>query len=405
MASIKVKFRRSTVKDREGSLFYQIIHQRRVRQIYPDLHIRYSEWDGTDIVVPTDCDTRRRDYLFHVKEKLKSDIYRLESIVANYDESGIKYSAEEIALAYRNPAIVADFISFARNLIDEMGSVGKKKTAKRFRSVLSSLTKYIGQRTVAWRDFNSTLISGYEEFLLKRGLCRNTTSYYMRNLRSIANRAVECGYNLPRNPFKHVYTGVDKTIKRALPLRTICRIRDIDLTGKSRLDFARNIFMFSFYTSGMSFVDMAFLKKSDLQNDIIVYRRRKTRQLVQVKVESQIRMVLESLGQPTSSYLLPIIMDDNEEAEQQYLNAYHRVNRHLKKLGKILGLDTKLTMYVARHAWASIARSHNIPIAIISEAMGHDSETTTRIYLNTLDSSSVDRANNKIIKLMGCRLD
>ena len=98
-------------------------------------------------------------------------------------------------------------------------------------------------------------------------------------------------------------------------------------------------------------------------------------------------------------------MDDNEEAEQQYLNAYHRVNRHLKKLGKILGLDTKLTMYVARHAWASIARSHNIPIAIISEAMGHDSETTTRIYLNTLDSSSVDRANNKIIKLMGCRLD
>lgn len=106
------------------------------------------------------------------------------------------------------------------------------------------------------------------------------------------------------------------------------------------------------------------------------------------------------MGECMSTYLLPIITDDTENIEQQYLNAYHRVNRNLKKIGELIGLETKLTMYVARHAWASIARSNNIPISTISDAMGHDSETTTRIYLSTLDTSSVDRANSKIMKLM-----
>ena len=71
----------------------------------------------------------------------------------------------------------------------------------------------------------------------------------------------------------------------------------------------------------------------------------------------------------------------NADIRRQYKNAAHLVNDKLKKLGEKLGLTVPLTSYVARHGWASIARSRNIPLAIISEAMGHDSEKTTRIYL------------------------
>ena len=88
------------------------------------------------------------------------------------------------------------------------------------------------------------------------------------------------------------------------------------------------------------------------------------------------------------------------DARRQYKNAAHLVNDKLKKLGEQLGLDIPLTSYVARHGWASIAKDRNIPLAIISEAMGHDSEKTTRIYLASLDTSAVDKANSRILKAL-----
>ena len=86
------------------------------------------------------------------------------------------------------------------------------------------------------------------------------------------------------------------------------------------------------------------------------------------------------------------------EKRRQYKNAAHLINDKLKKLGGQLGLSIPLTSYVARHAWASIAKSKNIPLSTISEAMGHDSENTTRIYLASLDTSVVDKANSLILK-------
>ena len=99
-------------------------------------------------------------------------------------------------------------------------------------------------------------------------------------------------------------------------------------------------------------------------------------------------------------YLLPVIRDMHADARRQYKNAAHLVNDKLKKLGERLGLDIPLTSYVARHGWASIAKDRNIPLAIISEAMGHDSEKTTRIYLASLDTSAVDKANSRILKAL-----
>ena len=97
---------------------------------------------------------------------------------------------------------------------------------------------------------------------------------------------------------------------------------------------------------------------------------------------------------------MPIIKDMNIDKHRQYKNAAHLVNNKLKKIGELLGLNISLTSYVARHSWASIAKSKNISISTISEAMGHDSETTTRIYLTSLDTSSVDKANSIVLNLL-----
>ncbi len=402
MATIKLKFRPSSVKDKEGTLFYQIIHLREVRQIYTDLHLYDYEWDGekSSVITSLAPDTQRTNYLSSVSRSIKDGLDKLASIISQFDAKGSPYTAQNIVTAYNAPITVVGVVSFARKVIADMKKIGKRSTANRFEICLSSFLRYTEGREVAWSDFTSTYILGYEEFLMKRGLCRNSTSCYMRNLRSIVSRAIEEDYEVPRNPFKHVYMGVDKTVKRAIPLDTVCKIRDLDLSGHPALDFARNVFMFSFYTRGMSFVDIAYLRKSDIVGDMITYSRRKTRQQLRVRIEPATLRIIERFGKNESQYLLPILSDCCGDVELQYINAYNRVNRNIKKIGKMLGIETKLTLYVARHAWASIAHTNNVPLSTISKAMGHDSENTTLIYLQSLDTSSVDKANSDIIRMM-----
>jgi site-specific recombinase XerD len=221
----------------------------------------------------------------------------------------------------------------------------------------------------------------------------------MRNLRAVYNRAVQKELTTQRYPFKHVYTGVDKTIKRAVPLKVVKQIKDMDLSMNHTLDLARDMFLFSFYTRGMSFIDMAFIQKKDMNGHVLSYRRRKTRQQLFIKWEKCMQEIVDKYDNPLSQYLLPIIKPFSKMDERkQYIYMAHNINRSLKVIGKQLGLSVPLTMYVSRHTWASIAKSKNVPISVISEGMGHDSEMTTRIYLASLDTVAIDRANSMILR-------
>ena len=405
MTSIKVKLRRSSVKDREGTLFYQIIHLRQVRQIYTELHLHEEEWNSEDssVIVSSVTDSQRKMHLSSIKESLEDGMSRLKAIISQFASKCAPYTADDIVTAYNAHVTITGVVSFTFKLINDMKKIGKRSTANRFEVSLKSFLRYTGGHEVPWSDLTSTFVLGYEEFLMRRGLCRNSTSYYMRNLRSVVNRAIEQDHEIPRNPFKHVYMGVDKTVKRAVPLDTVCKIRDLDLTGNSSLDFARNVFMFAFYTRGMSFIDIAFLRKSDVSNGVITYSRRKTRQKLHVRIEPATQKIIDSFGKNESAYLLPILSDGGDDVDLQYVKSYNRVNRNIQKIGKMLGLETKLTLYVARHAWASIAHSNNVSLLTISKAMGHDSESTTLIYLQSLDTSAVDKANSDIIRMMDGR--
>ena len=226
----------------------------------------------------------------------------------------------------------------------------------------------------------------------------NTISFYMRVLRSVYNKAVMQGMSVQQYPFQTVYTGIGKTVKRAVSLTVIRQIRNLDLSLCPALDFARDMFLFSFYTRGMSFVDMSFLKKKDLRDGFLIYRRQKTNQQLIVKWENPMQEIVDKYDTGDSPFLLPIIKNLHQDARRQYKNAEHLVNNKLKLIGKKIGLNIPLTTYVARHGWASIAYGACIPTATISEALGHDSEKTTRIYLASLDTSAVDRANSQILR-------
>ena len=127
-----------------------------------------------------------------------------------------------------------------------------------------------------------------------------------------------------RNPFKHVYTGVDKTIKRAVPLKTIKQTKNLDLSLQPSLDFARDMFLFSFYTRGMSFIDMAYLKKKNLSNGTLSYCRRKTGQQLLIRLEKCMKEIIEKYDNPVSEYVLPIIRLGNGDGR-----TIHSISRKL----------------------------------------------------------------------------
>lgn len=400
MATVKIKFRSSSILEKEGTLFYQVIHHRLVRQIPTGYKIYPHEWSSTHckVLLLDNADESRRHYLISLKDSLSRDLSRLQKIISRFDRLGYPYTADAVVQQYNVPSEQDYFVAFANNLIIQLRHIGRGSTADTYTTTMNSFARFCGDDDITLDEFDSGLMVKYEGYLKTQGLCPNTTSYYMRNLRAIYNRAVEKELVSQRNPFKHVYTGISKTVKRAVPLKVIRQIRDLDLSLRPQMDYARDIFMFSFYTRGMSFVDMAFLKKKDLQNGILSYRRSKTNQQLFIKWEKEMQNIIDKYDTSDTPYLLPIIKKKDVSDRRQYKSAAHLVNTKLKLLGEQLGLPTPLTSYVARHAWASIAKSKNISISTISEAMGHDSENTTRIYLASLDTSVVDKANSLILK-------
>lgn len=402
MATVKVKFRPSTVKQKEGTIYYQVIHNRIVRQISTGYKIFPTEWNACtqSIEFPNGTEEGRLCYLRSRDEQLKEDCKRLRSCIDRLEQEYKAYTADQVVERFGIILAETDgFLYFTRNLIGQLRQIGQARRAEAYLTSINSFTRFRSGKDIRIEELDTGLILKYEAYLKSSGLCPNSTSYYMRNLRAVYNRAVAEELTAQHHPFRYVYTGISKTQKRAIPMKAIRQIRDLNLADDPISAYARDLFMFSFYTRGMSFVDMAFLKKRDLQNGILSYRRRKTNQQLTIKWEKPMQEIIDRYDTTGSPYLLPIIKNNGKDEVRQYRTEEHLINKKLKKIGIQLGLQIPLTTYVARHGWASIAQSKHIPIATISEAMGHDSEQTTRIYLASLDTSGVDKANRLIINL------
>lgn len=400
MATVKIKFRPSTVDGGQGSIYYQVIHNRVARQQKTGYRLNADEWDvRLSYVVLSRCDSDRRRYLLEISDKIRQDIGRFNRIVALLERNRTTYTADDVVAEFATYDTSHSLFLFMEGVIANLYKWGKIRTAETYTAALCSFRRFRQCRDVAFDDMDSDMMLAYEAYLRTNGISPNSSSFYMRILRAVYNRAVDQELTLQRYPFKHVYTGVEKTVKRAVPLKVVKAIKEMDLSDNPPFDFARDMFLFSFYTRGMSFVDMAYLRKTDLSHGMLSYRRRKTGQQLLVKWEKCMQDLVDKYDTSHSVYLLPIIdTRRNLDERRQYIYAAHNINRCLKIIGNRLGVSVPLTLYVARHAWASIARSKNVPVSVISGGMGHDSEATTRIYLALLDTSSIDKANSVILK-------
>lgn len=411
MASIKIKFRPSQVAENPGIVYYQIIHERKVRALSTGYKIYPDEWDENRSTLTIGSKPERRFVILSLRELIRHDMERLAYIDSKLDAEQLSYTADDILEEYIRYQNEYTLFNYMESIITKLRTNGKIRTSETYRSALNSFKNFLRsgslktgtlyQGDILLDNVSPEIMESYQAWNEKRGIVPNTISFYMRILRAVYNRAVAGNLIKDRRPFRHVYTGVDKTVKRALSLGIIRKIKALRLGTNPSLEYARDMFLMSFYLRGMSFVDMAFLKKSDLKNGYISYRRRKTGQLLMIKWTKEMQQILDKYPANGGKYLLPIInslLSVNER--NTYRNMAYKINHSLHRIGEMMGLGMPLTLYVARHSWASVARSKGVPVSVISEGMGHDSETTTRIYLASLDSTVVDRANSMIISLL-----
>ena len=287
--------------------------------------------------------------------------------------------------------------------------------ADNYRSSARSFGRFLqksGRQDVSFTELTQSLITDYESWLLSGGICKNTSSFYIRALQAVYHKAVNLGLTTDRRPFISVYRGVARTMKRAISPDEVRRLSGLDIRaalrgqgfrGKGlvnrarRLEFARDIFLFCFCARGLTFVDLAYMQKTNVSRGMLVYVRRKTKQRIEVKIEPMMQDIMERY-RTESPYLLPILTRTGDDAgmHRQYRYALFRYNAQLEILGDMLG-GVKLTSYVSRHSWASAAYQLHVPLSVISQSMGHDSERTTEIYVKSLETNVINQANHELL--------
>lgn len=397
MTSIKVKFNPSTASGHEGNICYQIIHDRKVRQLATDYRLFPEEWNEKRATVIFGSNSERKAFLLSLRENIRRDMKRFGKIRSRLDAEGLSYSADDIINEFKRFVTDCSLFNFAQSIIALLKHDSRLRTAETYKSALMSFSRFRNNKDIILDCITSETMESYEAWLKNRGVVPNTISFYMRILRAVYNRTVEKGMIENLLPFRKVYTGIDKTVKRALPISALKKIKSLNLSQQPSLDYARDMFLLSFCLRGMSFIDMAYLKKTDLKDGYVTYRRRKTGQQLIIQWTNEMQLILNKYPENESIYLLPIIRNSNTNTRCICRNKSYNINHSLKKIAGMTGVNIPLTLYVARHSWASAAKTNGVPVSVISEGMGHDSESTTRIYLASLDTSLIDRANTLIL--------
>lgn len=400
MATIKAVLNKDRQKKHgEYSLVIQIIHNRLKRVIYTPYQLRVDEFDPVTqkaLYIKGALHTRKQ--IKEINDFLGVRRKELETIVKQIGMYNKNFTTEDIVAKHRMTQSERYLITFIESCIEKKTVQGKMGTARAYRSTLLSLEKYVNKRTIEFADVDHHFIKGYEEFLSNRKVKQNTISFYMRNFRSIYNLACDSGVEVGAgNAFHKIKIKTVKTVKRALKQEVLVEITLLDLSAKPNLEKARDLFMFSFYTRGMSFVDIIHLKHSDIVDGVICYHRRKTDQLIEVAITPPLQKLMNKYN-TDQLYVLPFINECSKATlYQQYQAVYGTFYRNLNALQELLNLTTPLTTYVARHSWATIAKELGAPTSIISESLGHTSEKTTQIYLKEFDRSVIDLINEKIV--------
>ena len=255
------------------------------------------------------------------------------------------------------------FITYARSFVTKMQDDGRYDAAHKLNTYLGRFIAYLGKNEIPFKDFDSLLIRNYRTWLENRNLGRNSISLYIRNLKRVYQLAVEEGLTKERRPFEGVDVSYHvKRQKNGLTLGEVKRLKQLDLSKmNASVNFARDIFLFSVYTQGMTADEIFHLTKDNIKDGNLTYTSKTTGRQETIQWSRLHQEIVDKYTNPNTPYLFPIITAEDKQGQwRQHCAALHKINRNLKTIGKLLGLQYPLNMTVAHHTWKSMMKSLNV---------------------------------------------
>ncbi len=405
MATAKViLFKHNTSKNGEHPIYLRITKDRKTRYLKTGATSLPEHWDEE-----TNYVSRKHPTYFEVSLLIDKKRTEANKILLGLELEDKDVSVEEIAgKLTKKAATKTTVLKYFDQVIARLEKQDRIGYANIFKSTKNSLSTFRKEKDFRFSDVNYSFLSSYEQSFLDRGVKLNSIFVFMRTFKTLLNYAkndelVTADYD----PFKDFpftkYRGI-KTKKRAIGKEDIKRMVDLDLEQDSRLFHARNYFMFSFYNRGINFVDMAHLKWANVKKGRLNYQRAKTKEEFTIGMLEPAKAIIdyykENYNSSPSDYIFPIL-DHKFKTAKSIDNRIDRmlkiVNKDLKEIGEMAEIDEKLTTYVARHSYATIMKRSGVSTSVISEALGHDSEKTTRVYLDSFESSVLDEASKAIL--------
>lgn len=286
---------------------------------------------------------------------------------------------------------------------------GRIATAESYKSAKVSLQSF--KKDVQFSDINKSFLTRYEKWMLNNGKSITTIGIYLRSLRTIYNLQESVNPNLyPFGDKKHQYSIPEsRNIKKALQPDEIAKIFHAELNGT--IEKYRDLWIFLFLANGMNVVDMCNLKHSDVENDKITFVREKTKNTkrtktkTQVHITPQLKEIINKYGTKSlnkDDYLFPFFTNkmDDEQKHATRRQVTKMINKYMKLLAIELDIKSPVTTMVARHSFATTLKRANVNTETISEMMMHTSVSTTKNYLASLDTESIEKASSHLTDIL-----
>lgn len=290
---------------------------------------------------------------------------------------------------------IGNFVPFFKGHAD---AYMKRSTRESNEYTLSCMRKFRPDSLDAmnFEDVNYAWLSDFDKFMEKAGLSQNTRRIHFANIRAAINEAYRRELT-DADPFRRFKLKKEKTAKRSLSVEDLRKLFAYKV--EPHAVYYRDMFKLMFMFIGINTVDLYGLK-GITEDGRIEYRRAKTGRLYSIKTEPEaLEIVRRYKGTETLLNIADKYKDhryfrrDTNDA-LRLIGEVRRTGRGGKKTYEPLWPE--LTTYWARHTWATIAASLDIPKDTIAAALGHGGNTVTDIYID-FDQCKVDEANRRVL--------
>lgn len=387
--------------DKTYPLCLRIIHFRKSTSIPLGYSLKEDDWDEEKCQVLSSY--KEVSSISRLNKWIQKQKIQAQDIINKLEDTGEinRLSVVDLKNRIANKRSEETFYQFTESLIEELKTAGRMGYAQSVNSVLRLVKKFLNEKDITFEQLNYTFLQRFENYCLGNGNTINSIAVYMKTIKMIYNRAIKSGIvGRELYPFVNYTIKTTKTKKRAVPRDVIGLIENLSFEQGSRIWHARNYFLFSFYCMGINFADMAHLKMNNIIEGRLEYKRQKTKKEYSIKISPQIQDILSHYiaEKDSDEYIFPIITrKGSTELEFKDMAEKRRIyNKKLKEIANLCEIETNLTSYVARHTWATVAKHKGVPVAVISEGMGHADVKTTEVYLDSFDKSVLDDFNKLI---------